>query len=219
MIRTIHLHGKLGQDFGEQFRLDVANAPEAVRALSLQLKGFRQAIEAGQFRVVRGDPEQGGMDLGPEEFSFRLGRHDLHIIPVPAGSKGGGGKLILGALMIVAAFIPGVNIAVGLAFEGVAAAATGVEVAAGAFAAGFGFLQSAGTMLVLGGIAQMLAPSPKVNNYQQREAPEQRPSFLFNGAVNTVEQGQPVPVVYGRYRVGSVVVGAGVIAEDIPLTT
>jgi len=28
------------------------------------------------------------------------------------------------------------------------------------------------------------------------------PSFLFNGADNTIEQGQPVPLLYGEMRIG-----------------
>jgi predicted phage tail protein len=35
------------------------------------------------------------------------------------------------------------------------------------------------------------------------ERPENKPSFLFDGPVNTITQGHPVPVGYGKAFVGS----------------
>lgn len=51
--------------------------------------------------------------------------------------------------------------------------------------------------------------------YSSRGRPDQKPSFIYNGPVNTAEQGLPVPLVYGTMRVGSVVVSAGIVAEEI----
>lgn len=49
------------------------------------------------------------------------------------------------------------------------------------------------------------------------ERADNKPSYLFNGAVNTTAQGHPVPVGYGRLRVGSQVVSSGLSVEQIPL--
>ena len=38
---------------------------------------------------------------------------------------------------------------------------------------------------------------------------------IFNGSVNTVGQGHPVPVGYGRLRVGSCVISAGIDTVDL----
>lgn len=54
------------------------------------------------------------------------------------------------------------------------------------------------------------AQTPTVKSYTSRNPPDQRTSYLFDGAVNTVAQGGPVPIIYGRMRVGSVVVSAGI---------
>lgn len=43
-MKTVRLYGHLGVRFGRVFRLDVASPAEAVRALLLQLPGFRDAI-------------------------------------------------------------------------------------------------------------------------------------------------------------------------------
>ncbi|WP_260627457.1 tail assembly protein [Pseudomonas protegens] len=44
--------------------------------------------------------------------------------------------------------------------------------------------------------------------------PNNRPSYSFNGAVNTSVQGNPVPLLYGRMIVGSAVISAGIYSED-----
>lgn len=67
------------------------------------------------------------------------------------------------------------------------------------------------------GFTDFLTTTPKVASYSSRERPEERPSFLFDGPVNTSTQGLPVPIIAGRMRVGSVVISAGITAEDIPL--
>ena len=58
----------------------------------------------------------------------------------------------------------------------------------------------------------MLAPQPKTPGAPER--PENRPSYAFDGPVNTAAQGNPVPVCYGRLIVGSQVVSAGMMAEE-----
>ena len=54
---------------------------------------------------------------------------------------------------------------------------------------------------------------------KQQERPEERPSFIFNGAVNTMGQGGPVNLVYGRFLTGSAVVSAGTNAEQLQTYT
>jgi predicted phage tail protein len=46
MLRKIVLHGRLGKRFGRSFMLDVASPAEALRALVLQLRGFRMRLRA-----------------------------------------------------------------------------------------------------------------------------------------------------------------------------
>lgn len=47
-----------------------------------------------------------------------------------------------------------------------------------------------------------------------REAPENAPSYAFGGPVNTIAQGHPVGVLYGKRRIGGAVISAGIYAED-----
>ncbi|NBT52728.1 MAG: tail assembly protein, partial [Marivivens sp.] len=90
-----------------------------------------------------------------------------------------------------------------------------------------------GTSLILGGTAQLLSPtisdspgsfgttSPSRARARDSFTPENneiadnRASYIFNGAENLTAQGNPVPILYGRMRVGSVVISAGLSVEDI----
>jgi predicted phage tail protein len=76
-------------------------------------------------------------------------------------------------------------------------------------------LYSVGTSMILGGVAQMIAPTAKAQDPSER--PENQPSYVFNGAVNTTAQGHPVPVGYGRLIVGSAVISAGIDVDEIPI--
>lgn len=69
-----------------------------------------------------------------------------------------------------------------------------------------------GIAMVAGGVMQMLSPQAKGLGTQ--DSPNNRPSYSFNGPVNTSVQGNPVPLLYGRMIVGSAVISAGIYSED-----
>jgi len=69
-----------------------------------------------------------------------------------------------------------------------------------------------GIALLAGGAIQMLSPQAKGLGTQ--DSPNNRPSYSFNGAVNTSVQGGCVPLLYGRMIVGSAVISAGIYSED-----
>ncbi len=69
-----------------------------------------------------------------------------------------------------------------------------------------------GIALAAGGAIQMLSPQAKGLGTQ--DSPNNRPSYSFNGPVNTSVQGNPVPLLYGRMIVGSAVISAGIYSED-----
>lgn len=197
MLRNIHLHGALRRKFGPLFRLDVATAAEAGRALAAVVPGFREAAIGNWFRVVRGDRRK-GLVLGRDDLDFRLGGADLHIVPVLAGAggRGGIGKIIAGVFLIGAAFFFAPSIA---AFG----TSTGLGITAGQVA-------GLGVALALTGLGQMLAPKPKATKDQS--------SYLFEGGANVTAEGGPVPLVYGRKaRVKPVIVGIGLSTEDTAL--
>ena len=52
-----------------------------------------------------------------------------------------------------------------------------------------------GVNLALAGVSQLLAPGPETEDQQEE-------GYLFNGPVNNIAQGLPVPVCYGELMVG-----------------
>ncbi|GAB1363653.1 hypothetical protein MASR1M32_28890 [Rhodobacter sp.] len=101
-MRTIHLHGSLGQEFGHKIRLAVDTVQEAIDALQANFPRFFNAIRNGHFRVVVGKTQKDGLELEEAMLpGFKLGNQDLFIIPVIKGSKRGGlGKIIAGIALI-----------------------------------------------------------------------------------------------------------------------
>jgi predicted phage tail protein len=189
-MKTIRLYGALRKKFGKEFKLDVRTPAEAVRALCIQLPGFRQHLEefSEPGYVVRVGTEGRGLDELDTPFAQQ---EVVKIIPVVAGASAFG-RIILGiALIAVAVFVPGI----------------------GAVAANF--LLGVGTSLVVGGIAELLAPAPP--KFEANTGPEATPSYMFDGPVNTMGAGYAVPVGYGELLVGSHVVSAELYSVEEPI--
>jgi len=63
---------------------------------------------------------------------------------------------------------------------------------------------------MLGGISQMLSPQPTLPKDASRND-----SFGFGGVTNTVNQGVPVPICYGRLYVGSSAISVGLDTDQV----
>lgn len=213
-MRDIHLHGHLADRFGPLHRLEVQSAAEAIKALCILHPGFKDSLKEGSFQIVRGDAVDHGFALPEDGIRLKLGSKPLHIVPQVEGSGRGAGKAILGVALIAGAF----------AFAPAVVGALGPTQGLGATAftafgssVTYGNIASIGVSLALSGISAALSPRPKVTNLVQQD---EKPSFLFNGAVNNSEQGGCVPVWYGGpIRVGSTIISGGLKAEQIGTVT
>ena len=65
----------------------------------------------------------------------------------------------------------------------------------------------------VGAIIQSLAPSADATEVTRAE---ERPSFIYNGALNSAAQGAAIPLVYGTHMTGSLVISRGVTVEELP---
>jgi predicted phage tail protein len=197
----------LGRRFGKVHRLDVATPAEAIHALTIICPGLRECLIDAEHQgighkifidhaPIRDASRELGMAHGPQAC--------FAIAPVISGAKSGLGQVIVGVLIVVAAFYSGgASLSMSAAWE-----AGGVVMAGyvGAYV---------GAALIVGGISQMIAPQQPINGTSER--PENKPSYVFNGAVNTTQQGGAVAVGYGRLFIGSQVISMGLFDEDIPL--
>jgi hypothetical protein len=52
------------------------------------------------------------------------------------------------------------------------------------------------------------------NRLASKQSADNRASYAFGGVTNTAAQGYPVPLLYGRRRIGGAIISAGIYVED-----
>jgi predicted phage tail protein len=186
-LRVIRLYGILGFLFGREHCLAVGSTAEAMRALRVLLPGFEKFMMNARDNGLTFAVFNGKRNLSENELAHPVGNDEIRIAPVIIGSKNSGlFTTILGTALAI------------------------VGVVTSEF--GGGFLIGIGASMALGGIVQML--SPQQSGLASNSGPDNGTSYYFNGAVNSNAQGDCVPRGYGRMRVGSKVISAGIYAED-----
>jgi predicted phage tail protein len=183
MLRKIKLYGELAKFIGHRvLEADVASAAEAVRFLLANWPELEAHMNDQHYRVSIGT-----YDLDLEELHHPAGAAPISFVPVVSGA-GAVGRIIAGvALVALALFVP--LVAFGVALNSV--------------------VLGIGASLVLGGVAQLLTPTPKVPQGADGQD-DPRKSYSFSGVQNTSRAGTSVPIVYGETLVGSVVISAGI---------
>ena len=201
-MKIIRLHGELGKLFGREYQLDVKTPAEAIRALCSQVKGFRVYLHkhAKDYYKVFVGTDSRSVETLDDPFSQK---EVIRIVPVLQGAGGGFGRVVLGAALIAFSVWNPALAQVGL--WGAGATATTIGSLAG----------SIGVSLMLGGVAQMLAGTPKMQSYDTK-LPDNIKSYSFDGPINTTRQGNAVPLCYGGpIRVGSQVISAGLTTINV----
>lgn len=196
MLKTIKLYGILAKRFGKEFRLDVENTREAMRALCVQIPGFEHFMLHAHEQGLEFAVFQDKQNIGESEIDMSTNAKVIKVVPKVIGSGGDGGILqtILGAVLIVAGIV--VN---------AATLGGGTPIGVALIGAGIG--------MMVGGVAMMLMP--KVDNTQDENQDGNKANKGFGGAVTTVSQGNPVPVLYGQREVGGFIASAGQYPEDL----
>lgn len=192
-MKKIRLYGVLAQKFGREFEMDVASPAEAVRALCAVVPGFRQHLvdhsEPGY--VVKAGHEA----RGAEELHCPLGDTEvIRIAPAVAGSSAMG-RIVVGVILVVIAIYAPYLLPTALQTS-----------------AGIAAVAMFGVSMVVGGVSELLMPRPK---FETDERPENKPSYAFSGPVNTIGQGNPVPIGYGELIIGSQLISAQMYSEEL----
>ena len=191
MLRKIKLYGKLAKFIGHRvLEADVATAAEAVRFLLANWPELEAHMSDQRYRVSIGT-----YDLTAEELHDPAGAAPISFVPVVAGA-GAVGRILAGIAIIAFAIVTagaGLIAGLGLGFGASTAISIGLV----------------GLSLVVGGVAQLLTPTPKVTQGADGQD-DPRKSYSFSGVQNTSRAGTPVPIVYGETLVGSVVISAGI---------
>ena len=195
----INLHGILAEQIGKsQWNLAIDSVGDAIRGIQANTKKlYQQLVENDKsnikYRVLINkkdflfdetkDPnsEEG---LRSSELMMKSKKlKTIDIVPVLEGADEDGKSII--SIII-----------------GIALIATGIFAPVGMFAAP---LIMAGIGLVVAGIANLLTPEPEFDDFREIEGGG-RPNYIFSGPQNTVREGGPIFVGYGRLLIGSHVV-------------
>ena len=183
-LTTVLLFGQLCQ-FGKSFKLSVRTPGEAIKALCVQIPGFERFLSNAKSRGIEFAVFRGRKNIGAAELGFS-GEGDIRIAPVITGSKRGGIlQTIVGVVLLAISYV---------------------------FPVTAPYLAPAGIGLVAGGVIQML--SPQAGGLKTSAAPENTPGYAFGSAKNTTASGNPVPLCYGKRRVGGAIISAAIYAED-----
>ncbi|OOR89877.1 tail assembly protein [Moraxella bovis] len=190
-MKTIILHGILAKKFGKSFNLAVSSTKEAMRALCVQLAGFEEFMMNAHRQGLRFAVFHDKQNVGESELEMTHTAKVIRVVPVVEGSKKAGIlETVLGAVMVVAGIV-----ATGMGFAPVGAALIG-----------------AGIGMMVGGISQMLMP--KVDT-QDNNQDGNKANKGFGGAVTTVAQGNPVPILYGEREIGGFILSTSQLPEDM----
>jgi predicted phage tail protein len=202
MIR-VNLHGRLGKDLGESWELEVSSVAEALKAIEANTRklrrwiidyqnDFRYEILINKTNLFTEEPNFKSInEIKNSEFFLNL-NENIEVIDIVPHIQGAGpvGKIITGVFTVAAAIV------VGVFFPPL------IPLAVAGGIAGLG--------LIAAGTSELLSkPPPSVPFTAQQVNPIEGEgeaggptSYLFNGPVNTVGEGGPVPIGYGQLVIG-----------------
>lgn len=221
-MTKVTLHGNLGRELGENWDLMVRQPREAIAAIEAntgRLYAYLRNHKETEYRVIVNGRWAGAT---PEELYLEGEILTIDVVPVPAGSAGLW-QIIIGVVLII----------VGIVII-VASGGAGTPGVVSLWSTLAPYIIGVGISLTLGGIAQMLAPSPKLGasplarsftpTNTQLQTGEQKnssngiTSYLFNGAINATSQGNPVQIIYGEMIVGSQTVSLAITGTSVDQT-
>jgi len=179
----IKLLGELSSLFIDEFEADVVSASDVLSCLVANFPNFTQYLVDSSYRGIGFYLKAGYQTLEESDLvkPFSAKVRSFTLTPVPTGSGGGFGKILLGIALIGAGLlIPG-------GFLGLSSST----------------LLLTGGAMVLGGIAsffgQTKAPANEKNG---------KKSLVFSGGSTVVTEGSRLPIIFGRHRCGLFVLSA-----------
>lgn len=190
MLTKVILEGPLGEKFGREWNLCIKSPGEALELIEVNIGGLRKWIRDNletykAYRVVCEYEDGRTEHLDNDTFALDRKLKSVSFAPVISGS-GGVMKMVFGVVLL----------AVG-------------------FATGSPFLMKMGASMMLSGAISALMSSPDTKQPVERQQVENGTSYYFNGPVNTVTQGVPVQLIYGRVKVGSHAISAFVNVDQL----
>ena len=177
-MTKINLHGILAKEFGYVFNMKIYKAINTIKAIDANRKNFQKRLidlsrEGFHYTII----VDGKKITELEELNIQKEPKEIHLVPLIVGAGG---------------------FAIAALWTGVAAGslAGGALIAAVAINA---VIMTAVSM----GLQMLLAPKPDGGPDISATTKALSESFAFSNKANLASQGSPVPVGYGRLKVGS----------------
>ncbi|MDE8035829.1 tail assembly protein, partial [Actinobacillus equuli subsp. equuli] len=150
-----------------------------MNGLLTQIQGFREHLRNGYYKVRIGKNYLNNDQLQTNPMITLDDKSSIHFTPVIAGAgKGMGiGQLILGVVLVAAAFYTG-----------------GASLLA--WSSGATMMGAMGASLILGGAISLLSKTPEMSSGVKEG--EKKQSTSFSNIRNLTPQGRPIPLLYGR---------------------
>lgn len=210
MLTKIKFHGVLGMSLNSDWNLSVKSVGEAMNAINiLSGRKFFKFLLENDKKGVKYQVLINGRTVEPEEkldvnkpetlrnselvMNFKELK-SIDIVPVIEGADSNVLSIVAGVVLVVVGILL-------LPYSGGFSAA----------------LIVAGIGLIGAGVINLLSSPPKFDDFREIANNGGKVSYLFNGPQNTIREGGPVPVGYGRLLIGSQVVAASydVSAVDV----
>ncbi|QDK21157.1 tail assembly protein [Leclercia adecarboxylata] len=190
VMTRIELSGILGKTYGKVHHRLVRTPAEAINALAKTINGFEKFLNTSKARGLTYAVYRDKKNIGVDDLGFPVSGEVIRIVPVVIGSKKAGVlQTILGVALVAAAiWMPGIGIAAS------------------------NMMFAAGSAMAVGGVMQMI--SPQVPGLASKQDADNKASYAFGSVTNTAAQGYPVPLLYGRRRIGGAIISAGIYVED-----
>lgn len=181
-MTTITLHGILAKEFGDVFNMKIHRAINTIKAIDVNRKDFKKRIfelsrEGFNYTMI----VDGKKITELEELNIQKEPQEIHLVPLIIGSGG----------FIAAAAIFG-GTALGIAGGGLTAAFVTASI-----------INAVVLTALSVGLQMLLAPKPDAGPQISATTKALSESFAFSNKANAAAQGSPVPVGYGRLKVGS----------------
>lgn len=194
MLTKIYLEGAMGRNFGREWTLDIHTPAEALQLIQANIPRFGQWIRDNLKRyekcMIICKYADGRVEaLDEKTMLMKCEPSEIHFVPTVYGAGKWMGAIV-GAVMIVVG-------AIACCFEQ---------------AWGASLIVSGAGMLVSTIITVIMGRTRKDDN------DDSGTSYYFNGAQNTTRQGVPVPLVFGRCKVGSAVISSSINVSDQSVT-
>ena len=215
-MKVVKVYGALRKYLGQcRFQFEADTPAQAIKALCVNFPGLdKWLLDSEQdgvaYRVSIGKEKVTADDLSPLAMPWSE-RQVFSITPVIAGAGRTGAMIGIGLALVVGAIVLGPAVG-GFLGLGMGLASGGAGIIGGVAA---GLIGGLGASLVLGGIAQLISPQQTYSSAERGKEAARFESFTFSGITNTVQQGLPVPIVYGRAYIGSAVISSGLDVDQL----